>query len=40
MTLLDQIEGTEAVGDDGYRRNPFDVVFGRLAPARNSGLKD
>lgn len=43
MTLLDQIEGTEAVGDDGYRRIRSDLVFGRLRPSqklRLEGLKE
>src|SRR6476620_4852673 len=43
MTLLDQAEGAEAVGDDGYRRIRSDVVFGRLRPSqklRLEGLKE
>lgn len=43
MTLLDRAEGTEAVGDDGYRRIRSDVVFGLLRPGqklRLEGLKE
>jgi GntR family transcriptional regulator, carbon starvation induced regulator len=43
MTLLDRTEGTEAVGDDGYRRIRSDVVFGLLRPGqklRLEGLKE
>ncbi len=42
MTLLergDRIEGTEAVGDDGYRRIRSDVVFGRLRPGQKLKLE-
>jgi GntR family carbon starvation induced transcriptional regulator len=43
MTLLDRVEGAEAVGDDGYRRIRSDVVFGRLRPGQKlklDGLKE
>ena len=42
MTLAeraDRMEGTEAVGDDGYRRIRSDVVFGRLRPGHKLKLE-
>ncbi len=43
MTLLERAEGTEAIGDDTYRRLRSDIVFGKLRPGqklRLDGLKE
>jgi GntR family carbon starvation induced transcriptional regulator len=43
MTLIERVEESEAIGDDGYRRIRADIVFGRLRPGqklRLDGLKE
>ena len=43
MTLVERVEESEAIGDDGYRRIRADIVFGRLRPGQKlklDGLKE
>src|ERR1700733_13436508 len=43
MTLIERVEESETIGDDGYRRIRDDILFGRLRPGqklRLDGLKE
>src|ERR1700759_5487998 len=43
MTLIERVEESETIGDDGYRRIRADIVLGRLRPEqklRLDGLKE
>ena len=43
MTLVERVEESEAIGDDGYRRIRADIILGRLRPEqklRLDGLKE
>jgi DNA-binding GntR family transcriptional regulator len=43
MTLIERVEESETIGDDGYRRIRADIVLGRLPPEqklRLDGLKE
>ena len=43
MTLMERADGSETIGDDGYRRIRADIVLGRLRPEQKlklDGLKE
>ena len=43
MTLIERVEESETIGDDGYRRIRADIVLGRLRPGQKlklDGLKE